>query len=276
MTKKGNFESHHMGFTCTRICRPCLTELRKSAARARPGVTAVDRVSRDETTDSVLTHGFPRHFAESTDAGSAILHDFDLARRNFRYCSTKLKIDDPRFCGDENSQPSANSVGTPLTTTEDGVLAWPVPMEEAAGFAESMRARAGLKRRQRAADSEGKNCSMKRIARCNDLLDISRIPAIPLMRSGLSGCLDDLDFGFCEVSVPNAPVPICLASPVHFPEKVLTGSNSSTSLASTCCTADAEAAGDGELLDGSLKSTGSGRQSPGPYPLCILDSPTAV
>jgi len=149
-------------------------------------------------------------------------------------------------------------------------------MEEAAGFAESMRARAGLKRRQRAADSEGKNCSMKRIARCNDLLDISRIPAIPLMRSGLSGCLDDLDFGFCEVSVPNAPVPICLASPVHFPEKVLTGSNSSTSLASTCCTADAEAAGDGELLDGSLKSTGSGRQSPGPYPLCILDSPTAV
>jgi hypothetical protein len=157
----------------------------------------------------------------------------------------------------------------------DRGLAWPVPMEEAAGFAESMRARAGLKRRQRAADSEGENCSMKRIARCNDLLDISRIPAIPLMRSGLSGCLDDLDFGFCEVSVPNAPVPICLASPVHFPEKVLTGSNSSTSLASTCCTADAEAAGDGEL-DGSLKSTGSGRQSPGPYPLCILDSPTAV
>jgi hypothetical protein len=148
-------------------------------------------------------------------------------------------------------------------------------MEEAAGFTESMRARAGLKRRQRAADSEGENCSMKRSARCNDLSNISRIPAIPLMRSGLSGCLDDLDFGLCEVSV--APAPICLASPVHFPEKVLvlTGSNSSTSLASTCCTADAEAAGDGEL-DSSFKSTGSGRQSPGPYPLCILDSPTAV
>jgi hypothetical protein len=189
---------------------------------------------------------------------------------NVATCATKHTIDATRFARDEK----VITFGE-LRRSVSQRLAWPVPMDEAAGFAESMRARAGLKRRQRATDSEGESCSMKRIARCHDLLDISRIPAIPLMRSGLSGCLDDLDFGFCEVSVPNAPVPICLASPVHFPEKVLTGSNSSTSLASTCCTADAEAAGDGEL-DGSLKSTGSGRQSPGPYPLCILDSPTAV
>jgi len=76
-----------------------------------------------------------------------------------------------------------------------------------------IHAEAGILKRRRRPSSEVVPSGMKRSAKCENLRDIARIAAVPLVRSGLSGCLDDLGLMFSFADPPSDEKPCRVIAP---------------------------------------------------------------